>query len=83
MSKFHAARRESGSRCPWLGEAAPQPECCSVCAQKAPIWRWKNKYLIKECLFCHRHSGTQSRLWSPGPDKLPTTVAPLLCRSLW
>ena len=20
----------------WLGEAAPQPECCSVCAQKAP-----------------------------------------------
>ena len=27
---------ESGSRCPWLGEAAPQPECCSVCAQKAP-----------------------------------------------
>src|SRR5574341_170436 len=29
-------RRESGSRCPWLGEAAPQPECCSVCAQKAP-----------------------------------------------
>ena len=30
------ARRESGSRCPWLGEAAPQPECCSVCAQKAP-----------------------------------------------
>ena len=22
--------------CPWLGEAAPQPECCSVCAQKAP-----------------------------------------------
>ena len=31
-----AARRESGSRCPWLGEAAPQPECCSVCAQNAP-----------------------------------------------
>ena len=25
-----------GSRGPWLGEAAPQPECCSVCAQKAP-----------------------------------------------
>ena len=25
----------SGYR-PWLGEAAPQPECCSVCAQKAP-----------------------------------------------
>ena len=24
------------SQCPWLGEAAPQPECCSVCAQKAP-----------------------------------------------
>ena len=27
---------KSGSRCPWLGEAAPQPECCSVCDQKAP-----------------------------------------------
>src|SRR5260370_25793589 len=23
-----AARRESGSRCPWLVEAPPQPECC-------------------------------------------------------
>ena len=34
--RLSAARRESGSRCPWLGEAAPQPECCSVCAQKAP-----------------------------------------------
>ena len=32
--RLSAARRESGSRCPWLGEAAPQPECCSVCAQK-------------------------------------------------
>ena len=35
--RLSAARRESGSRCPWLGEAAPQPECCSVCAQKAPV----------------------------------------------
>ena len=34
--RLSAARRELGSRCPWLGEAAPQPECCSVCAQKAP-----------------------------------------------
>ena len=34
--KLRAARRESGSRCPWLGEAAPQPECCSVCAQTVP-----------------------------------------------
>ena len=34
--RLSAARRESGSRCPWLREAAPQPECCSVCAQKAP-----------------------------------------------
>ena len=34
--RLRTARRESGSRCPWLGEAAPQPECCSVCAQKAP-----------------------------------------------
>src|SRR5574340_973121 len=34
--RLSAARRESGSRFPWLGEAAPQPECCSVCAQKAP-----------------------------------------------
>ena len=34
--RLSAARRESGSRCHWLGEAAPQPECCSVCAQKAP-----------------------------------------------
>ena len=34
--RLSAARRESGSRGPWLGEAPPQPECCSVCAQKAP-----------------------------------------------
>ena len=33
---LHGFYKESGSRCPWLGEAAPQPECCSVCAQKAP-----------------------------------------------
>ena len=31
-----AGRRESGSQRPWLGEAAPQPEGFSVCAQKAP-----------------------------------------------
>ena len=29
-------RRESGSQRPWLGEAAPQPEGSSVCAQQAP-----------------------------------------------
>ena len=34
--RLSAARRESESWYPWLGEAAPQPECCSVCAQKAP-----------------------------------------------
>ena len=28
-------RRESGSQGPWLGEAAPQPEGSSVCAQPA------------------------------------------------
>jgi hypothetical protein len=32
--RLSAARRESGSRCPWLGEAAPQPECCSVVPRK-------------------------------------------------
>ena len=31
-----AGRRESGSQGPWLGEAAPQPEGNSVCAQQAP-----------------------------------------------
>ena len=31
-----AGRRESGSQRPWLGEAAPQPEGSSVCAQQAP-----------------------------------------------
>ena len=30
-----AGRRESGSQRPWLGEAAPQPEGNSVCAQQA------------------------------------------------
>ena len=34
--RLSAGRRESGSQRPWLGEAAPQPEGSSVCAQKAP-----------------------------------------------
>ena len=34
--RLSAGRRESGSQRPWLGEAAPQPEGSSVCAQQAP-----------------------------------------------
>ena len=34
--RLSAGRRESGSQGPWLGEAAPQPEGNSVCAQQAP-----------------------------------------------
>ena len=33
--RLSAGRRESGSQGPWLGEAAPQPEGNSVCAQQA------------------------------------------------
>ena len=34
--RLSAGRRGSGSQGPWLGEAAPQPEGNSVCAQQAP-----------------------------------------------
>ena len=34
--RLSAGRRESGSQRPWLGEAAPQTEGSSVCAQKEP-----------------------------------------------
>ena len=34
--RLSSKRRESGSYCPCLGEEAPQPECSSLCAQKAP-----------------------------------------------
>ena len=36
ITRLSAGRRESGSQGPWLGEAAPQPEGNSVCAQQAP-----------------------------------------------
>ena len=40
--RLSAARRESGSRCPWLGEAAPQPEKAKeeqyVISTRAAIW---------------------------------------------
>ena len=43
--RLSAGRRESGSQRPWLGEAAPQPEGSSVCAQKAPARLGTQLYL--------------------------------------
>ena len=35
-SEEHTSESVTNGATLWLGEAAPQPECCSVCAQKAP-----------------------------------------------
>ena len=60
--RLSAGRRESGSQRPWLGEAAPQPEGSSVCAQQAPA----------RLGFPSHSTTTPDHLCSPNPESIST-----------